>query len=277
MSRLPARFAKLKAEKRAGLVTFITACDPDRATSQELLNGMPAAGADIIELGMPFTDPMADGLAIQLASQRALKAGGTLASTLDMVRDFRKQDNETPIVLMGYYNPIHAMGVDAFCAEAGKAGVDGLIVVDLPPEEAEELAGPARANGIDFIFLTAPTTDDARLPVVLENASGFIYYVSITGVTGTASASNSAIESAVARLRRHTNLPVAVGFGIKDAKAAAEVAELADAAVVGSAIVSRLAAGLDADGKPRPGIAAEVLQFVKELAKGVHNAPRRSV
>jgi len=277
MSRLPARFAKLKAEKRAGLVTFITACDPDRATSQELLNGMPAAGADIIELGMPFTDPMADGLAIQLASQRALKAGGTLASTLDMVRDFRNQDNETPIVLMGYYNPIHAMGVDAFCAEAGKAGVDGLIVVDLPPEEAEELAGPARANGIDFIFLTAPTTDDARLPVVLENASGFIYYVSITGVTGTASASNSAIESAVARLRRHTNLPVAVGFGIKDAKAAAEVAELADAAVVGSAIVSRLAAGLDADGKPRPGIAAEVLQFVKELAKGVHNAPRRSV
>ena len=277
MSRLPARFAKLKAEKRAGLVTFITACDPDRATSQELLNGMPAAGADIIELGMPFTDPMADGLAIQLASQRALKAGGTLTITLDMVRDFRNQDNETPIVLMGYYNPIHAMGVDAFCAEAGKAGVDGLIVVDLPPEEAEELAGPARANGIDFIFLTAPTTDDARLPVVLENASGFIYYVSITGVTGTASASNSAIESAVARLRRHTNLPVAVGFGIKDAKAAAEVAELADAAVVGSAIVSRLAAGLDADGKPRPGIAAEVLQFVKELAKGVHNAPRRSV
>lgn len=277
MSRLPARFAKLKAENRAGLVTFITACDPDRATSQELLNGMPAAGADIIELGMPFTDPMADGLAIQLASQRALKAGGTLASTLDMVRDFRKQDNETPIVLMGYYNPIHAMGVDAFCAEAGKAGVDGLIVVDLPPEEAEELAGPARANGIDFIFLTAPTTDDARLPVVLESASGFIYYVSITGVTGTASASNSAIEAAVARLRRHTNLPVAVGFGIKDAKAASDVAELADAAVVGSAIVSRLAAGLDADGKPRPGIAAEVLQFVKELAKGVHNAPRRSV
>jgi len=277
MSRLPARFAKLKAENRAGLVTFITACDPDRATSQELLNGMPAAGADIIELGMPFTDPMADGLAIQLASQRALKAGGTLAITIDMVRDFRKLDAETPIVLMGYYNPIHAMGVDAFCAEAGKAGVDGLIVVDLPPEEAEELAGPARANGIDFIFLTAPTTDDARLPVVLENASGFIYYVSITGVTGTASASNSAIESAVARLRRHTNLPVAVGFGIKDAKAASDVAELADAAVVGSAIVSRLAAGLDADGKPKPGIAAQVLEFVKELAKGVHNAPRRSV
>jgi len=220
---------------------------------------------------------MADGLAIQLASQRALKAGGTLAITIDMVRDFRKLDAETPIVLMGYYNPIHAMGVDAFCAEAGKAGVDGLIVVDLPPEEAEELAGPARANGIDFIFLTAPTTDDARLPVVLESASGFIYYVSITGVTGTASASNSAIEAAVARLRRHTNLPVAVGFGIKDAKAASDVAELADAAVVGSAIVSRLAAGLDADGKPKPGIAAQVLEFVKELAKGVHNAPRRSV
>ena len=277
MSRLPARFAKLKAENRAGLVTFITACDPDRATSQALLNGMPAAGADIIELGMPFTDPMADGIAIQLASQRALKAGGTLALTIDMVRSFRQTDAETPIVLMGYYNPIHAMGPEAFCVEAGKAGVDGLIVVDLPPEEAEELAGPARANGIDFIFLTAPTTDDARLPVVLESASGFLYYVSITGVTGAASASRSAIEAAVARLRRHTDLPVAVGFGIKDAKAAAEVAELADAAVVGSAIVSRLAAGLDGDGKPRPGIAAEVLQFVEELAKGVHNAPRRSV
>jgi len=274
MSRLAARFAKLKAENRAGLITFITACDPDLATSQQLLNGMPAAGADIIELGMPFTDPMADGLAIQLASQRALKAGGSLKITLDMVRAFRQTDTQTPIVLMGYYNPIHCRGVEEFCVEAGKAGVDGLIIVDLPPEEAEELAGPARANGIDFIFLTAPTTDDARLPVVLERASGFVYYVSITGVTGTASASRDAIESSVARLRRHTALPVAVGFGIKDIKAAAEVAELADAAVVGSAIVSRLAAGLDAEGKPRPGLVAEVLQFVGELAKGVHSARR---
>lgn len=275
MSRLPARFAKLKAENRAGLVTFVTACDPDLATSQALLNGLPAAGADIIELGMPFTDPMADGVAIQLASQRALKAGGSLAKTLDMVRAFRQTDADTPIVLMGYYNPIHAWGVDAFCAEAGKAGVDGLIVVDLPPEEAAELADPARANGIDFIFLTAPTTDDARLPVVLERASGFVYYVSITGVTGTASASRDAIASAVARLRRHTALPVAVGFGIKDAKAAAEVAELADAAVVGSAIVSRLAAGLDTEGRPRSGLAAEVLQFVGELARGVRSARRQ--
>ncbi|HVI53066.1 MAG TPA: tryptophan synthase subunit alpha [Candidatus Sulfotelmatobacter sp.] len=275
MSRLPARFTKLKTENRAGLVTFVTACDPDLATSQALLNGLPAAGADIIELGMPFTDPMADGVAIQLASQRALKAGGSLAKTLNMVRAFRQTDADTPIVLMGYYNPIHAWGVDAFCLEAGKAGVDGLIVVDLPPEEAEELAGPARANGIDFIFLTAPTTDDARLPVVLESASGFVYYVSITGVTGTASASRDAIASAVARLRRHTALPVAVGFGIKSPEAAQEVAELADAAVVGSAIVSRLAAGLDAEGKPRSGLVAEVLQFVGELAKGVRSARRQ--
>ncbi|OIQ94577.1 tryptophan synthase alpha chain [mine drainage metagenome] len=276
MSRLPARFAKLKAERRPGLVTFITAGDPDRATSQALLDGMPAAGADIIELGMPFTDPMADGLAIQHASQRALKAGGCLSATLDMVRAFRRADAETPIVLMGYYNPVYAHGVDSFCAEAAEAGVDGLIIVDLPPEEAEELAAPARAQGIDFIFLTAPTTDDARLPAVLDRASGFVYYVSITGVTGTASASGDAIKAAVARLRRHTTLPVAVGFGIKSPEAAAEVAALADAAVVGSAIVSRLAAGLDAEGKPRPGLVDEVLQFVGELARGVRSAARPS-
>ncbi len=276
MSRLPARFARLKAEGRAGLVTFITACDPDRATSQALLDGMPAAGADIIELGMPFTDPMADGLAIQHASQRALKAGGGMAATLDMVRAFRRNDADTPIVLMGYYNPVYAHGVEGFCAEAAEAGVDGLIIVDLPPEEAEELAAPARAHGIDFIFLAAPTTDDARLPVVLDRASGFVYYVSITGVTGTASASATAIEAAVARLRRHTALPVAVGLGIKSPEAAAEMAALADAAVVGSAIVSRLAAGLDAEGKPRPGLVDEVLQFVGALARGVRSAARPS-
>jgi tryptophan synthase alpha chain len=276
MSRLPARFAKLKAENRAGLVTFVSAFDPDRATSQAILNGLPAAGADVIELGMPFTDPMADGAAIQLASLRALKAGGTLRGTLEMVAEFRKTDSETPIVLMGYYNPIHAFGPETFCAQAAEAGVDGLIVVDLPPEEAEELAGPARAAGIDFIFLTAPTTDDKRLPVALETASGFVYYVSITGVTGTASASRDAIAAAVARLRRHTALPVAVGFGIKDVKSAVEVAELADAAVVGSAIVSRIAGGLDAEGKAKAGLPAEVLKFVEELAQGVHGARRAS-
>jgi tryptophan synthase alpha chain len=269
MSRIAARFAALKAEGRAGLVTFITAGDPDAATSQAILDGLPGAGADLIELGMPFSDPMADGPAIQASSLRALGNGATLASTLEMVRRFRRHDDTTPLVLMGYYNPIHAQGVEAFCAEAGKAGVDGLIVVDLPPEEAEELAGPARAHGIDFIFLTAPTTDDARLPVVLASASGFVYYVSITGVTGTASASREAIATAVARLRRHTSLPVAVGFGLKTAAQVAEVSTLADAAVVGSAIVQKLAGGLDPDGKPRPGLVPELLAFVGELAAGL--------
>ncbi|HLN22369.1 MAG TPA: tryptophan synthase subunit alpha [Patescibacteria group bacterium] len=277
MSRIPARFAKLKAEGRAGLVTFITAGDPDLATSQQVLDGLPEAGADLIELGMPFTDPMADGPAIQLASLRALKAGASLATTLEMVRRFRVKDAETPIILMGYYNPIHAHGVDSFCHEAAEAGVDGLIIVDLPPEEAEELAGPARAKGIDFIFLTAPTTDDARLPVVLASASGFVYYVSITGITGTASASGAAIGEAMARLRRHTDLPVAVGFGIKTAAAAAEVAALADAVVVGSAIVQKLADGIDADGRARPSLAAEVLGFVRELAAGVRATRRQTV
>ena len=277
MSRIPARFAKLKAEGRGGLVTFITAGDPDMATSQAILDGLPAAGADLIELGMPFTDPMADGPAIQAASLRALHAGMTLVKTLDMVRAFRLKDAQTPIILMGYYNPIHAHGVEAFCAEAAEAGVDGLIVVDLPPEEAEELAAPARAKGIDFIFLTAPTTDDARLPVVLERASGFVYYVSITGITGTASASSAAIAGAIQRLRRHTDLPVAVGFGLKTAKAVAEAAALADAAVVGSAIVQKLADGLDAEGKARPGLAADVLGLVRDLAAGARSARQTTV
>jgi len=276
MSRLAARFAKLKAEGRGGFVTFCTAGDPDAATSQAILNGLPGAGADIIELGMPFTDPMADGLAIQHASQRALAAGANLVSTLEMVRLFRQTDAETPIVLMGYFNPIYAHGVESFCAEAAEAGVDGLIVVDLPPEEAEELAGPARAKGIDFIFLTAPTTDEARLPVVLARASGFVYYVSITGITGTASASGQAIEAAVARLRRYTDLPIAVGFGLKSAEAVAEAAAIADAAVVGSAIVGRIKAGLDAEGRATPGLVADVLGYVRELAEGAH-AARRTV
>ena len=272
MSRFATRFAKLKQENRAALVTFVTAGDPDASTSQQVLNGLPAAGADIIELGMPFSDPMADGPAIQKSSQRALKAGASLSATLEMVRRFRLLDSETPIVLMGYYNPIFVCGVKTFCEKASAAGVDGLIVVDLPPEEADELLVPARANGIDVIFLTAPTTDDQRLPTVLAQASGFVYYVSITGITGTASASGQAISQAVARLRRHTSLPLAVGFGIRTPEAAAEVARHADAVVVGSAIVQTLAARLTEDSKPDAQAVSATLDFVRQLATGVHTA-----
>jgi tryptophan synthase alpha chain len=267
MSRIEARFAKLKAENRAALVTFITAGDPDRATSQALLNGMPAAGADIIELGMPFTDPMADGPVIELAAGRALKAGGSLRQTLEMVAEFRKTDAETPIILMGYYNPVYAWGPEKFSADAAKAGVDGLIIVDLPPEEADELVPHLKVKGIDFIVLTTPTSDDARLPVVLANASGFVYYVSIAGITGTASAAQSAIDEAVARIRRHTSLPVCVGFGIKAPAQAAEVARIADGAVVGSAIVSVLAGNIG-----KPSAVSAPLALVKDLAEGVRGA-----
>jgi tryptophan synthase alpha chain len=269
MSRIAKRFAALKDEGRAGLVTFLTGGDPDLTTSQLILDGLPASGADLIEIGMPFSDPMADGPAIQASSLRALAKGASLTSTLAMVRQFREKDAATPIILMGYYNPIYAHGVADFCAEAATAGVDGLIVVDLPPEEAEELAGPARAKGIDFIFLTAPTTDDVRLPTVLATASGFVYYVSIAGITGTASASLEAIADAMVRLRRHTALPVVVGFGLKTAAQIASVGKLADAAVVGSAIVQKLADGLTAQGDPTPGLVEEVLAFVSELASGL--------
>jgi tryptophan synthase alpha chain len=269
MSRIERRFAALKAEGRAGLVTFITAGDPDAATSRRLLTGLPAAGADVIELGMPFSDPMADGPAIQVASQRALAAGATLRSTLDLVQDFRSGDDDTPIVLMGYYNPIHAFGVEAFCGAARQAGVDGLIIVDLPPEESRELVQPARAQGIDVISLTAPTTDDDRLSTVLAQASGFVYYVSIAGVTGTASAGRDAIAAAMTRLKRHTDLPIAVGFGLKSPDQVAVVAGLAEAAVVGSAIVQKIADGLSADGRATPGLVDDVLAFVASLAKGV--------
>ena len=265
MSRISARFAELKKQSRAGLITFITAGDPDRATSQAILDGLPAAGADLIELGIPFSDPMADGPVIELASQRALKNGATLAGTLEMVRAFRVNDSATPIILMGYYNPIYAFGPEKFCAAAAEAGVDGLIVVDLPPEEAKELSVPARAAGIDVIYLTAPTTDDARLPTVLASASGFVYYVSIAGITGTASAQTASVAESLARIRRHTDLPLAVGFGIKTASQVAEIGKLADAAVVGSAIVQKLADHLDEEGRPRPGAAQSVLGFVKEL------------
>jgi tryptophan synthase alpha chain len=263
MSRIEKRFAALKAENRAALVSFITAWDPDQKTSQAVLNGLPKAGADIIELGMPFTDPMADGPAIQLAAGRALKAGGSLRHTLEMVAEFRKTDGDTPIILMGYYNPIHAWGPEKFAQDAAQAGVDGLIIVDLPPEEADELVPHLRTNGIDFIVLTTPTSDDARLPKILANASGFVYYVSIAGITGTGSATGAAIEEAVTRIRRHTDLPVCVGFGIKTPDQAAQVARLAEGVVVGSAIVQVLA---------ETGGAEQPLALVRELAAGVKAA-----
>ncbi|MEI7608423.1 MAG: tryptophan synthase subunit alpha [Rhodospirillaceae bacterium] len=270
--RIARRFASLKEEGRAALVTFLTAGDPDRETSLALIRGLPEAGADLIEIGMPFTDPMADGPAIQAASLRALAAGMTLGGTLDLVRGFRAGDDATPVILMGYFNPIYRYGVPRFLEDAKAAGVDGLIVVDLPPEEDEELCIPALEAGISFIRLATPTTDDARLPAVLRHTSGFVYYVSITGVTGTAAASDQAILDAVTRLRRHTDLPVAVGFGITGPERAAAVSQVADAAVVGSAIVNRLARGLDAHGKAHAGLAGDVLAFVRELAAGVRGA-----
>ena len=271
-ARIGKRFAALKAEGRAGLVTFVTAGDPDLETSKEILFGLPGAGADLIEIGMPFSDPMADGPAIQASSLRALKRGMTLKKTLDLVAEFRKSDDDTPVVLMGYYNPIYILGVDAFAAEAKAAGVDGLIIVDLPPEEVDELWKPARKAGIDFIFLTAPTSDDARLPVIVERASGFIYYVSITGITGTRSADIADVGTALKRIRKHTELPIAVGFGIKTPEQAAEIASVADAAVVGSALVDVIAANLDPDGKPGKGVAEKLLGLVADLAAGIGGA-----
>jgi tryptophan synthase alpha chain len=271
-TRIARRFASLQREGRGGLVTFISAGDPDHDTCLDLLRGLPGAGADLIELGMPFTDPMADGPAIQAAGLRALKGGACMRRTLDLARRFRESDSDTPLILMGYYNPIDSYGVARFVADAKAAGVDGLIVVDLPPEEDLELCLPARGAALDFIRLATPTTDDARLPVVLNNSSGFVYYVSITGITGAASASEAAILEAVARLRRHTSLPVAVGFGVNTPAQAAAVAKIADAAVVGSAIVRRIESGLDADGKAKPGLVKDVLAFVSELAAGVRGA-----
>ncbi len=271
-TRIDRRFRALKTQGRGGLVAFVTAGDPDPDTAFEILKGLPGAGADLIELGMPFSDPMADGPAIQASSQRALKAGQTTIKTIDMVRRFREDDDETPIILMGYYNPVYIYGVDRFLADAKAAGVDGLIIVDLPPEEEQELCLPALKAEINFIYLTAPTTDDVRLPAVLRNASGFVYYVSITGITGTASASVEAIEEAVERLRRHTDLPLAVGFGIKTAEQVGAVGQAANAAVVGSALVNQVAGNLDADGKAKPCLVNAVLGFAAELAQGVRNA-----
>ncbi len=267
MSRLEQRFTQLKSEGRAALVTFVTAGDPGYDTSLKVLKGLPAAGADIIELGMPFTDPMADGLAIQLATLRALDAGQTLLKTLQMVSEFRVEDQTTPIVLMGYYNPIHRFGVDKFVAAASEAGVDGLIIVDLPPEHDAELATPAQASGIDFIRLTTPTTDDARLPRVLQRSSGFVYYVSVAGVTGAGSATTEQIQTAIERLHRHTSLPICVGFGIRTPEQAAAVARLADGVVVGSALVEKIANAAS----PEQGV-QDVLSLCAALAEGVRQA-----
>lgn len=271
-TRLEKRFAAQQAQGRATFVTFITAGDPSHEATLDILKGLPGAGADVIELGMPFTDPMADGPAIQASSQRALKAGATMKKTLSLVREFRKDDNETPIVLMGYYNPIYHMGVDAFLTAAVDAGVDGLIVVDLPPEEDDELCVPAMQAGLNFIRLATPTTDDRRLPAVLAHTSGFVYYVSINGITGSASPEARNVAAAVARIKRHTSLPVAVGFGIKTPDQAAEIARAADGAVIGSAIVSEIAAELDAEGRLKAGGVKRVLDVVRRLADGVHQA-----
>ena len=266
-TRIDRRFAALKQEGRAGLITFVTAGDPDFEASCDLVRQLPAAGADLIELGMPFTDPMADGPSVQASGLRALRAGATMKQTLALVTDFRRTDAETPIVLMGYYNPIHAFGVGAFLDAAIAAGVDGLIIVDLPSEEDNELCLPAIQAGMNFIRLATPTTDDARLPTVLRNTSGFVYYVSITGITGAAAIEVDPVAEAVARLRRHTDLPIAVGFGIKTLEQAAAVARVADAAVVGSALVDRIAAAAD-----KAAGVADAIAFVGELAEGVRGA-----
>ena len=273
-TRIDRRFAQLKTEGRAALVTFLTAGDPDAETSLALLRAIPAAGADVVELGMPFTDPMADGPAIQMSSQRALKAGQSLKKTLAMVRAFRQADDATPLVLMGYYNPIYIYGVDRFLRDAKSAGVDGLIVVDLPPEEDEELCLPALKAGMNFIRLATPTTDDKRLPAVLANTSGFVYYVSITGITGAAMADPAKVTAAVARIKRHTKLPVAVGFGVRTAEQAAVIASGADGVVVGSALVNALKASLDRDDKATAKTVTVVVNLVAELARGVRGARR---
>ena len=273
-TRIDRRFAALKDEGRAALVTFLTAGDPDLETSFAILKALPQAGADVIELGMPFSDPMSDGPAIQASSQRALKAGGTLKKTLDLVRAFRKTDNETPIVLMGYYNPVYIYGVDRFLTDAKSAGVDGLIIVDLPPEEDEELCLPALRAGVNFIRLATPTTDDKRLPAVLANTSGFVYYVSITGITGTAAPNVGRVSDAVARIKRHTKLPVAVGFGVRDAERARAIAQAADGVVVGSALVDALKDSLDKDGRATAKTVAAVTGLVAALAAGVRGARR---
>ena len=273
-TRIENRFAACATEGRAALVTFVTAGDPDFDTASAILHALPSAGADIIELGVPFTDPMADGIPVQLAGQRALKGGQTLKKTLAMVEGFRKAGHDTPIVLMGYYNPIWAYGVERFLTDARAAGVDGLIVVDLPPEEDAELCLPALAAGLSFIRLATPTTDDKRLPRVLQNTSGFVYYVSMTGVTGGTIANYDAVGEAVARIKQHTALPVAVGFGVKPAADAAAIARGADGVVVGSSLVERVRLSLDAEGKATEKTVSAVTSLVAELAAGVRSVAK---
>jgi tryptophan synthase alpha chain len=271
-TRIDARFAQLAKEGRSAFVTYVMAGDPDPAASLDIVKALPTAGADIIELGIPFTDPMADGPSIQAAGLRALKAGMTLKKTLELVRAFRKDDNTTPLVLMGYYNPIYIHGVDKFLADAKSAGVDGLIIVDLPPEEDTELCVPALKAGLNFIRLATPTTDDKRLPAVLANTSGFVYYVSITGITGAASADSRVVGDAVARIKRHTNLPVCVGFGIRTPDAARAIAERANGAVVGTALVDALRGSLDAEGRATARTVGAVADLAASLAQGVRGA-----
>ena len=267
-TRLTRKFAQLASDSRGGLITFLTAGDPTPSISRDLLSRLPAAGADIIELGMPFSDPMADGPAIQAASQRALKSGATLKGTLSMVRDFRLEDSQTPIILMGYFNPIYRYGSQKFVSDAYSSGVDGLIIVDLPPEEDEELCHPALTAGLHWIRLVTPTTDHKRLISVLQNTSGFVYYVSITGITGTHSADPETVKRAITQLREMTDLPLAVGFGIKSSEQVHTVNEFAEAAVVGSALVSKIRANLDDSGQPKAELCDNVIDFVRDLASG---------
>jgi tryptophan synthase alpha chain len=271
-TRIDTRFAELKKAGRAAFVTYVMAGDPDLTTSLEIVKALPKAGADVIELGIPFTDPMADGPSIQAAGLRALKAGMTLKKTLELVRGFRKDDNVTPLVLMGYYNPIYIYGVDKFLADAKTAGVDGLIIVDLPPEEDDELCIPALKAGLNFIRLATPTTDDKRLPAVLANTSGFVYYVSIAGITGAAAADATAVGEAVARIKRHTKLPICVGFGIRTPEAARAIAEKADGSVVGTALVDALKNSLDAEGRATAKTVNAVTELTAALAQGVKGA-----
>ena len=271
-ARIERRFSRLADQNRAGLVTYVMAGDPDLDTASAILEALPAAGADVIELGFPFTDPMADGLAIQVSGLRALKAGVTLKRMLGLVRQFRKKDSDTPLILMGYYNPIYTFGPQEFLAEAKDAGVDGMIIVDLPPEEDAELCLPALGAGLSFIRMATPTTDDKRLPRVLSNTSGFVYYVSITGITGGAIPDLSLVTGAVERLKRHTSLPIAVGFGIKTPEQAAIVGRAADGAVVGSALVITIAENLDDKGKAKSGLVDALMAQVQGLADGVHTA-----
>ena len=275
-TRIDARFAQLAKEGRSAFVTYVMAGDPDPKTSLDIIKALPKAGADVIELGIPFTDPMADGPSIQAAGLRALKAGMTLKKTLELVRAFRQDDKATPLVLMGYYNPIYIYGVDKFLADAKSAGVDGLIIVDLPPEEDTELCVPALKAGLNFIRLATPTTDDRRLPAVLANTSGFVYYVSITGITGSAAADSKAVGDAVARIKRHTDLPVCVGFGIRTPEAARAIAERANGSVVGTALVDALRASLDAEGRATAKTVSAVADLVASLAQGVRGAKKQA-